>query len=172
MRTEKTTSKPDAAASANSTPISSENLQLAPLQVIRTETVLSKLPIHNLSKTGDFEIQIVRKNDRGEVELRWEVSYSSRYGPPRQLAYKIDTIVINRRIDELGRPVPKVIRLGSLRDIARELGLGGDTNSVRLALRQNAFAAITARLKYRSANGTEKRVEADFTRYSVVCAGE
>jgi len=146
--------------------------QLAPLQIIRTETVLSKLPIHNLSKTGSFEIQIIRKNDRGEVELRWEVSYNSRYGPPRQLAYKIDTIVINRRIDELGRPVPKIIRLGSLRDIARELDLGGDTNNARKALRQNAFTGIVARLTYRGTDGSERRVEADFTRYNVVFAGE
>ena len=146
--------------------------QLAPLQIIRTETVLSKLPIHNLSKTGNFEIQIIRKNDHGEVELRWEVSYNSRYGPPRQLAYKIDTIVINRKIDELGRPVPKVIRLGSLRDIARELGLGGDTNNARKALRQNAFTGIVARLSYRGTDGSERKVEADFTRYNVVFAGE
>src|SRR5262245_34183922 len=98
---------------------------LIPLHIIRTETVLSKLAIHNLAKKGSFEIQIVRRNERGEAELRWEVSYSSRYGPPRQLAYKLDTIVINRRIDESGRPISKIIRLGSLRDIARELGLGG-----------------------------------------------
>ena len=145
---------------------------MAPLQVIRTETVLSKLPIHNLAKTGSFEIQIIRKNDRGEVELRWEVSYSSRYGPPRQLAYKIDTLVVNRRIDELGRPVPRVIRLGSLRDIARELELGGDTNNARKALRQNAFTGIAARLTYRGTDGSERKVEADFTRYNVVFAGE
>lgn len=145
---------------------------LAPLHIIRTETVLSKLPIHNLAKTGSFEIQITRKNDRGEIDLRWEVSHSSRYGPPRQLAYKVDTIVVNRRIDESGRPVPRVIRLGSLRDIARELDLGGDTNNVRKALRQNAFTAIAAKLTYRSSDGTERKIEADFTRYSVIFAGE
>jgi hypothetical protein len=88
------------------------------------------------------------------------------------LAYKIDTIVINRKIDELGRPVPKVIRLGSLRDIARELGLGGDTNNARKALRQNAFTGIVARLSYRGTDGSERKVEADFTRYNVVFAGE
>ena len=145
---------------------------LAPLHIIRTETVLSKLPIHNLAKTGSLDIQIHRKNAHGEADLRWEVSYSSRYGQPRQLAYKIDTIYINRKIDELGRPIPKVLRLGSLRDIARALDLGGDTNNVRKALRQNAFAAISARLTYRSTDGSERRLEADFTRYSVIFAGE
>ena len=179
MKTELTTSTPAADAVDSSAAQTQLNLsfptgttQLAPLQIIRTETVLSKLPIHNLSKTGSFEIQIIRKNSRGEVELRWEVSYNSRYGPPRQLAYKLDTIVINRRIDELGRPVPKVIRLGSLRDIASELELGGDTNNARKALRQNAFTGIAARLTYRGTDGSERRVEADFTRYNVVFAGE
>ncbi len=180
MKRSKTTSANDAAVlgghlfdtQTSSPEVSPKSTGMAPLQVIRTETVLSKLPIHNLSKTGSFEIQIVRKNERGEVELRWEVSYSSRYGPPRQLAYKIDTIVVNRKIDELGRPVPRFIRLGSLRDVARELGLGGDTNNARKALRQNAFTGIAARLTYRGTDGSERRVEADFTRYSVVFAGE
>ena len=181
MKTELTTATTPADGAGRDTPAAQASLdlsfspghtQLAPLQIIRTETVLSKLPIHNLSKTGSFEIQIIRKNDRGEVELRWEVSYNSRYGPPRQLAYKIDTIVINRRIDEQGRPVPKIIRLGSLRDIAGELGLGGDTNNARKALRQNAFTGIAARLTYRGTDGSERKVEADFTRYNVVFAGE
>ena len=145
---------------------------LIPVQVIRAETVLSKLPIHNLSKTGAFEIQITRRKSNGELELFWSVSHSAKYGPPRQLAYKLDTLVVNRRIDELGRPIPKLVRLGSLRDIARELDLGGDTNSIRKALRQNAFTGITAKLTYRTVEGGERRIEADFTRYGVVFAGE
>jgi hypothetical protein len=148
------------------------NQDLAPLHVIRTETVLSRLPIHNLSKTGAFDIQITRRDDNGQVQLRWEVSYSSRYGPPRQLAYKLDTLLINRRLDSLPRPLQSIVPLGSLRDMARELDLGGDTNSIRRALRQNAFTAIAARVTYRASNGSERRIEADFTRYSVIFAGE
>lgn len=149
-----------------------EELSSGPLRIIRTETVLSRLPAHSLSKKGSFEISIVRRNAAGEVELRWEVSHSAKYGPPRQLAYKIDTVVINRRIDEQGRPVPRILRIGSLREIARELDLGGDTNSIRKALRQNAFTGITAKLSYRGVDGSEKHLEADFTRYAVVLAGE
>src|SRR5262249_39161427 len=70
-------------------------------------TVLSRLPIHNLSKKGRVNIQITKKNKYGEIDLRWEVSYNDRYGQPRQLAYKLDTIVINQKTDELGRPLPK-----------------------------------------------------------------
>lgn len=146
--------------------------ELEAIQIIRTETVLSRLPVHSLSKTGDFDIVITRRNTQGEVELHWSVSHSAKYGPPRQLAYKLDTLVVNRRIDEAGRPVPKFLKLGSLRDIARELSLGGDTNQIRRALRQNAFTGITAKLRYRNASGQERRIEADFTRYGVVFAGE
>lgn len=143
-----------------------------PIRGIRTETVLSRLPIHNLAKRGRVNIQIVKRNADGAVTLHWEVSYSDRYGQARAAAYKLDTLVVNRRLDEQGRPLPKMICLGSLRGIAEELGLGGDTNIVRRALRQNAFAAITAKLTYPCSDGSERRLEADFTRYSVIFTGE
>ena len=144
----------------------------AALDIIRTETVLSRLPIHNLAKKGNVNIQILKTNADGKVELKWIVSYSDRYGQARQLAYKLDTIVINQHIDEQGRPLPKMICLGSLRDVADQLDLGGDTNKVRRALRQNASAFITAKFEYRGNDGSKKTLEADFTRYSVVFTGE
>lgn len=144
----------------------------AALDIIRTETVLSRLPVHNLAKTGNVNIQILKTTPDGKVELKWIVSYSDRYGQARQLAYKLDTIVINHHIDKQGRPVPKMICLGSLRDVADQLDLGGDTNKVRRALRQNASAFITAKFEYRGNDGSKKTLEADFTRYSVVFTGE
>src|SRR5579864_8923896 len=96
------------------------------LDIIRTETVLSKLPVHNLAKKGRVDIRILRTTSTGEVELKWEVSYNERYGQARQLAYKLDTIVINQRIEEVGRPLPHRICLGSLNQIAQELGLAAD----------------------------------------------
>ena len=75
---------------------------LAPLSVIRTETVLSRLPIHNLSKKGSVRIRITKKNENGEIDLQWLVSPNQDYGDPRQLAYKLDTIVINQKVDEIG----------------------------------------------------------------------
>src|SRR5262245_44986024 len=118
-----------------------EVLTLVPTNIIRTETTLSKLPIHNLSKRGRIEIFIIRKNKKDEIELRWEVSYNERYGQPRQIAYRMDTIIINRRIDEYGRPLPKVIRLGSLNQLCRELDLppsGKNIQNLKNALLQNA----------------------------------
>ena len=149
-------------------------LDLSPLDVIRTETEMSKYPVHNLAKTGKVNIVIRRLRANGQVDVRWEVSFSERHGQARQLAYKLDTLVINRRIDECGRPVPELIRLGSLRDICKDLGLseGKAMDGVKKALHQNAGAYIQAKLKYRCTDGSDRSLEAGFTRYGVVFTGE
>jgi hypothetical protein len=146
------------------------------LELIRTETVLSRMPVHNLAKQGRVNIQIVKTTPTGEVELKWEVSYSERYGQARQLAYKLDTIIVNQRIDEAGRPLPKLLRIGSLNEICAELNLathaGQNTKDLKRAFLQNASAFITAKFNYRANDGTERRVEAGVTRYGVIFTGE
>lgn len=37
------------------------------------------------------------------VAYTWQVSHNSRYGQPGPLAYKVDTHVVNRRIDKASR---------------------------------------------------------------------
>ena len=143
---------------------------LAPLTIVRTETILSKLPIHNLTKNKKIDIQIARLDPKGKVELKWEISYSERYGQARQLAYKLDTIVVNRRIDEAGKPLPQIIRLGSLNEMCAELGSQKD--EVKRAIQQNATTSINAIVTYRGNDGTERRLETLFTRYSVVFTGQ
>ena len=146
------------------------------LELIRTETVLSRMPVHNLAKQGRVNIQIVKTTPAGEVELKWEVSYSERYGQARQLAYKLDTIIVNQRIDEAGRPLPKLLRIGSLNEICAELNLathaGENAKDLKRAFLQNASAFITAKFNYRANDGTERHVEAGVTRYGVIFTGE
>src|SRR6202044_1269238 len=146
------------------------------LELIRTETVLSRMPVHNLAKQGRVNIQIVQTTPTGEVELKWEVSYSERYGQARQLAYKLDTIIVNQRIDEAGRPLPKLLRIGSLNEICAELNLathaGQNAKDLKRAFLQNASAFITAKFNYRANDGTERHVEAGVTRYGVIFTGE
>jgi hypothetical protein len=148
---------------------------LTPINIIRSETVLSRYPIHRLAKRGQISIEIRRQSQSGEVLLNWEVSHNSRHGQPGPLAYKLDTLVINRRIDEARRPLPHLICLGSLRDICEELGLhasGQNIAHLKRALRQNAFAAITAKVRYKGLGGEERSVEINDTRYGVVFTGE
>jgi hypothetical protein len=151
-----------------------ERLELIPKDLIRVETALSRFPIHRLAKQGNVSIEIKEAKPGGELRTRWEVSYTSKYGQPGPLAYKVDTLVINRKIEEAGKPVPNIIKLGSLNEICSQLGLAQtrDTNRVRNALRQNASAFITARINYKQTDGSEREVGADFNRYGVICTGE
>ena len=145
--------------------------ELTPLSIIRTETALSRFPIHRLSKKGDVQIEIRNQ----AAALLWEVTYNSKYGQPGPLAYKLDSLVINKRIEEAGHPKPRLLRLGSLRDICRELGNsegGVSTQAVRNALLQNASAFINAKITYKTTERAERFLEASFTRYSVLFTGE
>jgi hypothetical protein len=141
-----------------------------PLNTIRTESALSRFPIHRLSNRGNVNIEIRETNDEGELKAKWKVSYNSEYGQPGALAYKVDTLAINRKFDEIGRPLPVLVRLESLTAIANELG--SNPVEIKKALRQNAFAAITAKITYKRKDGAEITREADFTRYSLIFTGE
>jgi hypothetical protein len=147
---------------------------IQPPNPIRVETALSRYPVHRLAKHGEISIDIREKTDNGEITIRWEVTYNSKYGQPGPLAYKIDTLIINRRIEEASRPIPRLIRLGSLHDICRELGIseGENKHTIKKALYQNAGAFITAKTCYRQSTGAERTVEFGDTRYGVVFTGE
>ena len=149
--------------------MSESGLELIPTDIIRTETALSRFPIHRLSKSGKVSIEIKVKNSEGELTTRWQVK-----NPPDPLAYKLDTLVINRRIDELGKPIPKVIRLGSLSEIAEELGLKNtrNTDHIKNAIIQNVGAVITAKFSYKTKDGTVRKIEIADTRYGAIFTGE
>ena len=148
---------------------------LIPLEVIRTENVISKFPVHNLAKTGRVRIKLNRRRADGDVEFNWEVSYNEKYGEAKQLAYQIDTLIIAKRIYdyfEENVPIPDVIPIGSLYQICQELGMnprsGKNKNNIKHALGQNAGAFIDAQISFKDRNGDERRLAAQFSRYSVV----
>ena len=148
---------------------------LIPLEVIRTENVISKFPVHNLAKTGRVNIKLNRKRADGEVEFQWEVSYNEKYGEAKQLAYQLDTLIISKRIYEYfeaSQPIPELIPIGSLYQICQELGMnpqsGKNKNNIKHALGQNAGAFIDARISFKDREGEERKLTAQFTRYSVI----
>jgi hypothetical protein len=153
-----------------------EQLELLPQNTIRIETALSRFPVHKLARQrGNITIDIRETTSAGQLKTKWEVTYNSKHGQPGPLAYKVDSLVVNRRIDDERPAIPKVIKLGSLSEICRELRMpasGKNTNHVKKALRQNAFAGITAKITYRATDGATRSIEADFTRYSVIFTGE
>jgi hypothetical protein len=160
--------------------------ELQPIVRVGVESELSKFPLHNLSQRDIINIEIRETNERGQL-IKWEVSYNNRFGRAGPLAYKVDTMILNRRIDEARRlpayaadlddfgninPIPEVLPIGSLSEIAEMLKLGRGTGAVKRALRQNVGIIVSAKVKYKRADGTEKSIEADFSRYSVVFTGE
>jgi hypothetical protein len=151
-----------------------ETTELLPLNAIRIETVLSRFPVHRLAKRGSISIDINERTEAGEIKTKWEVSYNTKYGQPGPLAYKVDSLIINRRIEEAPRPLPKIIKLGSLRDLCRELDLneGQATRNVKKALLQNASAFITSKRAYKGNDGSERTAEISDTRYGVIFTGE
>jgi hypothetical protein len=151
-----------------------ESHTLTPLNIIRTETVLSKLPIHQLSKTEVVKVHIIKKDSKGELALLWDVSPNAVFGNPRQLAYRIDKLIIDRKISELGRPIPKIILLQSLRQICRELGINErrGVKQVKHAMNQNASAYIQVNLSYKGRDGRVRKLSGGFTRYSVFFIGD
>ena len=149
-------------------------LELFPLKRVGMETGFSPYPFHTLSKKEGLEIEIKETNEKGKLQTIWEVSPNSKYGQPGILAYKIDTLVVNRKIDELRPNVPRIIKLGSLRDICKELGIteGQNTQDIKKALHQNASAYITANIYYKTKNQEELYMEYGATRYDVIFTGK
>jgi hypothetical protein len=143
---------------------------------IRVEAVLAMYPLHSLSKSGKTDpIRIERHNQEGQLDLLWQVSPSQGYGSPGILSYQLDNLVINRRIYESGKPVPPIIKLGSLRELCDELGMeasGQNASLIKQALARNAGATITCKLTYRTHDGKESELEQVFSRYSVVFTGK
>jgi len=153
----------------------SEQLELVPQNTIRIETALSRFPVHKLLRRGNINIEIRETTTTGEIKTKWEVDYPKKAGQPGQLAYKMDTLIVNRRIDDERPSIPKIIQLGSLSEICRQLGMrvsGGNSNELKKALHQNAGAYITAKISYKTTSGAERTIEAGFSRYSVIFTGE
>jgi len=160
---------PDATPLFDQEHLEDDAQELARVVPIRTETTLTRYPFHRLSKHGDVVIKTTKKNDRGQVQSSWEVK-----DPPGPLAYKIDTLIINRCIDEMRMrgDLRQLFKIGSLKELCRELGLGGDTSTAKEALYQNAAAFIRAKISYKGNDGAERDFEFGTTRYTVIFTGE
>jgi hypothetical protein len=133
----------------------------------------TEMPVHRLAKSGATEIRVMRRPPGGgQVSLYWKVEPNPAVGHPGPLAYRLDTWVIKLRLDQMPRPIPRLVRIGDLRQIARDLDCGGDTNSVKRAFEQNASAFIRAKVAFKNADGREESFEGYFNRYNVFFRGQ
>ena len=75
----------------------------------------------------------------------------------------------------MGRPLPELVRIGSLSEVCRLLGTqdtGPNITNLKSAFLQNASTFINAKIRYKTKTGREKWTEMGYTRYSVVFTGE
>jgi hypothetical protein len=159
----------------NTKPTNASPTDLTAPNRIRVETAVSRFPIHCLSRNNKVTIDLQSHNEAGVPDFKWEVTYNSKQGQPGPLAYKVDTLIINRILDQLGRPLPELVRVGSLSEVCRSLGTqdtGPNISNVKSAFLQNASTFINAKISYRTKTGKEKWTEMGYTRYSVVFTGE
>jgi hypothetical protein len=71
-------------------------------------------------------IHIIQKNAQGDIALYWKVSPNVDFGEPRQLAYKLDTLImgfaqdtcnivpqshLSKKVRLLGQPVGTILGL-------------------------------------------------------------
>ncbi len=144
--------------------------------IIRTATALTRYPIHRLTKNGEITIAFKATDEDGQINLQWEVSHNSKYGQPGPLAYRLDTLIVNRRIEQAGYPLPLLLRLGGLREICRELDMDDDGGKNRVAIRdalyQNASTMIVAQVGYSGRDKSKRFFEFGTTRYSIILGGQ
>ncbi|HKP10701.1 MAG TPA: hypothetical protein VJZ91_01275 [Blastocatellia bacterium] len=160
------------------------SLQLGGHEALQTATAITPLRMHTCfalypfwvpSRKGYQDITIRFLDPTGRVTTYWAVTFDTKYGPPRELAYDLDSLVIARRLEEIGRPLPSLIPLGSMRAICRELGMqvnGKNFQNIRQALAQNQWARIVADIQYSDAQGLARRFNAHFNRYSLIYTGQ
>ncbi len=153
---------------------SSTDLQLVRIAAIRVEPLLSSYPFHQLAKRAQGGISLRTPADDGEINTSWEVTANSKYGHPGPLAFKIDKLIVDRRIDQVGKPLPELICLGSFRDICHnlEITVGSNVSKIKKAILQNVTAVITAKIQHRDRSGRERKIEIAGTRYSAIFTGE
>ncbi len=166
-------------------------------EVIRYPSLFSDWPIHTLSPERDDAIQIAELNDGADEKTArktapsaskrkdnqslvhfnyyWEVSGNKKHGDAGPGTYRIDTLVIYKRADELRTltgNVPELMFVGSLADIARAIGKKpGDTSTIKRDLLRGASTFIDFRIPIKFGSTTEV-VEGHSARYGVYFRGE
>lgn len=111
--------------------------EIVPVNFVRTETALKQFPFHLLDKHDNRDELTITSGD----DVVWRVMFRAKEGAPRDLAYRIERLIIDVLIDMAlrGGEPPTVIRLGTLRELSKVLGLsegGKGKKLIRNALLQ------------------------------------
>jgi len=112
---------------------------ISPSNVLRSEFNFLKYPFFDISskskKKDQIEIKIYEKTDKGIIEILWKVSRHINSDIPSSFARRIHKKIVEEILNNIKKPVPRLIRVGSLRQICTKMGIaisGKNTSGEKL----------------------------------------
>lgn len=146
-------------------------------KTFKSEFHFLKFPFFDLSprasKKDKIEIKEKETTEEGEIEVLWKVVRGLERDFPSILARKIHKEVIEKILNNIKKPIPRLIKLGSLRKICREMNIaesGSNFEKIKKALKDIKAAEIEAKGTFRQKekNGIKKFFEGNFNLYDMV----
>ena len=151
---------------------------ISPSNILRSEFNFLKYPFFDISskskKKDQIEIKIYEETDKGIIEILWKVSRHINSDIPSSFARRIHKKIVEEILNNIKKPVPRLIRVGSLRQICIKMGIaisGKNTKEIKKALKDIASAKIETKRSFRlkeKNNGEKKFFEGLFNLYDGV----
>lgn len=154
------------------------------LTTFRASADILKFPRHILSGKSRSEKQTnIRIGDRKKGQSYWWLSSNPTYGVPGKMAFDFDYQVLHQKFYETllkarqngQKTAPRYIVVGSLREIARQLGLkSSNTDKVKQAIRANQAAVIETdkAIRFINERGEVEHLSGQFNAYNVYIRGD
>jgi hypothetical protein len=154
------------------------NKDIAVPNILRSDMNFLKYPFFDLTKTSKrdkIEIKEKIKNDKGEeIVVTWKVTRPLDYSFPSAFDKKVDK-VIEKAVNDLPKPITNPIKLGSFRDICKQMNVvvsGKTVNEIKSSLKRMVLTGIESKGTFFLRN--EKRfIDDTFHKYErVISAGQ
>lgn len=146
-------------------------------ETLRSEFHFLKFPFFNLctrqSKINEINVLEEEETKDGKIEIWWRVSRNINSDFPSSFARKLHKKVIEKILNDMNKPVPQLIRLGSFRQICKKMNMaesGENFREIKKALRDIKSATIDVKGTFRQKekHGTKKFFEGIFSLYDMV----
>ena len=157
--------------------IPKKEIELAIPETIRSEFHFLKFPFFDLcprtSKKDRIEVKEVEETTEGKIEVWWKVSRNIDSDLPSSFARKIHKEVVEKTLNGALKPIQRLIRLGSMRQICKDMNIaasGKSIKEIKKALQDIKAATIEAKGTFRKKekNGAKKFFEGSFNLYDMI----
>ena len=146
-------------------------------KTLRSEFHFLKFPFFNLctrsSKRNGIEVLEEEDTEEGKIQIWWRVSRNVNSNFPSSFARKLHKEVVERVLNNIKKPIPRFIRLGSMRQICQTMNIavsGRSVQEIKKALQDIKAATIEAKGTFRKKekNGVKKFFEGSFNLYDMI----